>query len=208
MNSQQMEMMMQVLAGGGFMPLPDRFPGEPDWRARRAPLTALQKQMWEAAVESGAGDGEAAEAIRRLLAAHPEAAGQVDFNSDEGGFHLLHNAALNNQAQLARVLLDTGAAVDARAPSTLETPLLVASCWGGADVIRLLLERGACAESCAGVLLAKAGGAAAAALASPKCQCRRSRWPPTCRRQPAPVGPMGPDGAAKAGGQGALAHTA
>lgn len=50
---------------------------------------------------------------------------------------LRHSTAFQHHATQA------GAHIDARAPTTHETPLLIAACNGHADVIRLLLQRGA-----------------------------------------------------------------
>ena len=104
------------------------------WLEQRPPRTAGQRQLWRA-VESGEQDQ-----VERALTAHPSV--DVNFQSDEGGFSCLHLAAMRDQAGIAQLLLDAGAAVDQRTPTTRETPLLVAACHGCADTIRLLLDRG------------------------------------------------------------------
>lgn len=104
------------------------------WLEQRPPRTAGQRQLWRA-VESGEQDQ-----VERALTAHPSV--DVNFQSDEGGFSCLHLAAMRDQAGIAQLLLDAGAAVDQRTPTTHETPLLVAACHGCADTIRLLLDRG------------------------------------------------------------------
>lgn len=165
--------MMQALMGGMAGALPG-LPGETDWRSRRPPLTAVQRQMWDEAGAPGLEDHDAADAVQRLLAAHPGTS--VDVQSDEGGFSLLHTAALRNHARLACALLDAGAALDQRVPSTHETPLAVPACWGQADVIRLLLERGALAgEGACGASAARCRWLAAQRRRKkgrrPRCPC-------------------------------------
>jgi ankyrin repeat protein len=55
----------------------------------------------------------------------------------------LHDAALAGNADLARLLIEKGAQVDARDGESGATPLHHAASWGRAAVVRLLLEKGA-----------------------------------------------------------------
>ncbi len=78
--------------------------------------------------------------VERLLAEHLEllAARSSD------GWTSLHVAAFFGHTDLARYLIDQGAAVDARSTNAMKnTPLHAAAAGGRVAIVRLLLERGA-----------------------------------------------------------------
>ena len=78
--------------------------------------------------------------VERLLAEHLEllAARSSD------GWTPLHVAAFFGHAELARYLIDQGAAVDARSTNAMKnTPLHAAAAGGNVPVLSLLLQRGA-----------------------------------------------------------------
>ena len=51
--------------------------------------------------------------------------------------------ALGGSAEVARILLDQGADIEAREGESGSTPLHVAAGWGRVSVVKLLLDRGA-----------------------------------------------------------------
>ena len=65
-----------------------------------------------------------------------------DFAGDDGENTPLIHAAVKNDLQLARLLLDFGADIE-KANDTFETPLGFACAYDAIDVVRLLCERGA-----------------------------------------------------------------
>lgn len=58
------------------------------------------------------------------------------------GWSALHYAATGPQPQASALLLERGAAIDARAPNG-NTPLMMAALYGKEETVRLLLARGA-----------------------------------------------------------------
>ena len=76
------------------------------------------------------------------LAKHLITTHALDVNTVYDGFSLLHEASCNGQVNSARVLLDTGAHVNAKGYNGW-TPLHYASNYGHPKLVRLLLEQGA-----------------------------------------------------------------
>jgi len=96
----------------------------------------LDQRMTEAAEE-----GKTAE-VRKLLQAGS------DVNAvDRRGYTALHLAAVYRNLEMVRLLLESGAGVNCRAPETGCTPLYVAAVNGDAKIVGLLLEKGASLES-------------------------------------------------------------
>ena len=78
--------------------------------------------------------------VVRLIRANPELLLEKDDTTTED--FPLHTAAIHGQLEIARMLLDAGAEVDAL-DSDASTPLHDAALRGHAEVVALLLERGA-----------------------------------------------------------------
>ena len=82
--------------------------------------------------------GQSPEFVRSLI----DAGAQVNRRRPESGTTALHSAALWGYTELARILIEAGAEVEAETRSK-ETPLDYAVTWERPDVARLLIEAGA-----------------------------------------------------------------
>lgn len=63
---------------------------------------------------------------------------------DKSGYTPLHYASRNSDAETCCFLLDHGADVNALTPGLLQSSLQRAAAMGKLDVVKLLVERGAC----------------------------------------------------------------
>lgn len=99
------------------------------------PASAATKELWLAAQE---GD---IDAIRAALAAGADIEG-IDFTQHRNGRRALNYAALNNQAEAIKVLLEAGANIQSQNRSRF-TPLHHAAEAGAIDAIKVLLAHGA-----------------------------------------------------------------
>ena len=78
------------------------------------------------------------EAVRRLLAEHPDLASSLEWTPPP-----LHCAVLWNQPRIAEILLEHGADIEQRDPDRQTTPLRYAVLYARPDLIWLLIARGA-----------------------------------------------------------------
>jgi ankyrin repeat protein len=68
----------------------------------------------------------------------------VDINQPFGqGITPLHSAVINNQENIAAVLIQAGAKIDAEDTTTQATPLHLAALYGRANIATLLIQKGA-----------------------------------------------------------------
>lgn len=75
----------------------------------------------------------------------------ADLNqTDNHGFRALFIAARNGNEQMTQLLLDSGAAVNARSGAINRTPLQTAAQWGNRSTVRVLLAAGAHVEDADG----------------------------------------------------------
>jgi ankyrin repeat protein len=87
-------------------------------------------------------------AAKALLLAAEAACPQLLDCGNAAGFNALHVAATEGHCSIATLLLDTGAAIDARSSNTFAwTALHCAASCGHADVVQLLVARGADVEA-------------------------------------------------------------
>mmetsp|Transcript_28242 Transcript_28242/g.63924 ORF Transcript_28242/g.63924 Transcript_28242/m.63924 type:complete len:182 (-) Transcript_28242:429-974(-) len=113
--------------------------------------TAIEKAAAaaeKAAAENlvGASMGGDVEAVRTLLSASAESvAGFIDKTVDGGT--ALHGASQGGHADVVELLLDGGAAIDAKSNEEGKTALHWASWLGSIEVVQLLLDRGADKET-------------------------------------------------------------
>jgi ankyrin repeat protein len=107
-------------------------------RGAKAAQRGLRKARADAAALHAAIDQRGSESLRALL----DAGAPIDFRDPEGRTPLIH-AAESGAAEIVEVLLERGAALEARDSRHSRTALIAAAAAGQADAVRILLERGA-----------------------------------------------------------------